>query len=359
MTVKHVLILGGGISGVAAALSILRDNKLSCTVFEIRPVLSTIGGAINLTPNALRYLDHLGVLSKLLDRSCEVARIEIFALRTGKKLSEIDFDHVDKFKFRARRVLRHDLLSAMIETLKESHVEVKYGMKAVSISHENDSVTVGFEDGSSATGDILLGCDGIHSFVRSAVVEPERKPVYSGIANAYGMLDASCLSATVPFEVTGMYSGRHGSLMMSYYDSNRTKLYTSAVMETKDPASREGWKLKGNDQIGVKADILERFRGSPEPILEEVVKSTDEWFLYPVYRLPAKGKWSEQRCLLLGDAAHAVSASHFMSHEVIANQCLDATARGISRPFFRRRHALLAPTRSSPLQDHTTNLQGV
>jgi 2-polyprenyl-6-methoxyphenol hydroxylase-like FAD-dependent oxidoreductase len=311
MTVNHVLILGGGISGVAAALSIIRDNQLKCTVFEIRSVLSTIGGAVNLTPNALRYLDHLGVLDKLTTQSCEVPRIEIYAARTGKKLSELDFDHVDKFKFRARRVLRYDLLNAMIKTLKESGGGIQYGTKAISISHSENSVNVSFEDGSTASGDILLGCDGIHSFVRTSVVEPDRKPSYSGISNAYGMLDARQLSASMPFETTGMYSGRNGSLMMSFYDPDRTKLYTAAVMETQAATSREGWKVKAEDQSGVKKDILRRFSDSAEPLLAEVIGATDEWFLYPVYRLSARGKWSEQRCLLLGDAAHAVRLYSF------------------------------------------------
>jgi salicylate hydroxylase len=313
MPVQHILILGGGIAGVAAALAITRDNKIHCSVFEIRPILSTIGGAVNLTPNALRYLDHLGVLKKLLQRSCEVPRIDIFALRTGKKISEIDFDHVEKFKFRARRVLRHDLLHAMIETLEESGGIFEYGKKTVSISHEQSCVKISFEDGSDVDGDILLGCDGIHSFVRTAIVEPERKPVYSGIANAYCILDASKLSSALPFEATGMYSGRNGSLMMSYYDSNKTKLYSAAVMETEAAQSREGWKVKGEDRESVKKSILRRFGDSPEPVVADVIRSADEWFLYPVYRLPPKGKWSEQRCLLIGDAAHAVRCTPILS----------------------------------------------
>jgi len=311
MAINNVLILGGGIAGVAAALAITRNNKLRCEIFEIRPVPVTIGGAINLTPNALRYLESLGVLEKLLERSCEVPRIDIFSHRTGRKISEIDFDNVEKFKFRARRVLRFDLLIAMIKTLEESGVKVQYGMKAVAIVHRENAVQISFEDGSMAEGDVLLGCDGIHSFARTAVVEPDRKPDYSGIANAYGMVDGSKFPSKPPFEATALYSGRKGSLIVSYYDIDRTKIYVSVVMEMDAAPSREGWKVKGEDQSSLKADILTRFAGSPEPFITELIAATDEWFFYPVYRLPPKGRWTSDKVILLGDAAHAVRHSQF------------------------------------------------
>ena len=58
-TVKHILIIGGGISGLASALGI------SCSIYEVRAAPSTLGGAVNLTLAALRCLDHIGVLKHL------------------------------------------------------------------------------------------------------------------------------------------------------------------------------------------------------------------------------------------------------------------------------------------------------
>jgi salicylate hydroxylase len=307
MAINHVLILGGGIAGCAAALALTRHNKITCTIFEIRQIPSTIGGAINLTPNALRYLEHLGALERLLRRSCEVPTIDIFSLRTGAKLGYLDFDDVEVFKYRARRVLRADLLSALLETLDEAGIKIQYEKKAVSFSQGEDTIEINFEDGSTASGDILLGCDGIHSFVRTAIIEPERKPVYSGIATAYGLMDAKKIPGTVPFKATGLVSGRRGSLLLSYYDLEKTKLYAAAVMETAEVDSREGWKAKGSDQEAVKLNVLDRFGHGADKFPADAIQAVDEWFLYPVYKLPPKGKWSGPKTLLLGDAAHAVS----------------------------------------------------
>jgi salicylate hydroxylase len=190
---------------------------------------------------------------------------------------------------------------------------------------------VEFEDGARAMGDILLGCDGIHSFVRTAAVEPDRKPVYSGISNAYGLLDASSLSGRLPFDATGMYSGRKGAFMMSYYDAAKEKLYASAVMETAAPTSREGWKLKVENRKEVKANILSRFGGSPQPLLDELIKATDDWYFYPVYKLAPKGKWHSGACLLLGDAAHAVRSLPTLKM-INSDNITDAATRRKRRP---------------------------
>ena len=305
MAIKHAIIIGGGISGVAAALALTKFNCFTCSVFEVRLEPATIGGAINLTPVALRYLELLGVLERLQGIGCEVKRIEVASLRTGKGLGNINFDS-EKFKHRALRVMRQDLLQAMLATLEELGVEVQYGMSIDSVLEENETITATFKDGRTVEGDILLGCDGIHSAVRTLFVEPERKPQYTGVANAYGILDGADLHDTIPIESTTLFFGRFGSLLLSYVNTERTRLYLAAVMGTKDVGSREGWTIKGGDQATLKQDLLRRFSGTTLPSLETLLQRTDAITLYPVYRLSENGKWISGRMLLLGDAAHAM-----------------------------------------------------
>lgn len=317
MPFEKIIILGGGIAGLGSALSLSKasiGSKLTTTVYEIRDVPSTIGGAINLTPNALRYLDHTGVLPKLKSLGADVPFIEVYSHRNGAKLGALNFDKPEQFGgVRAMRIQRGELLQAMLETAKEAGIQVKYGKRAVEIDMTNvndetgeGTVKVRFEDGELAEGNLLLGCDGIHSYVRSAV-QPERKPVYSGIATAYGMMDeAEDLKPELPFVSTALWSSRIGSLMCSWSNPPKTKLYVAAVMETKDVQSREGWKLRGADEKAVKEDIKRRFKTPKIPYLEKMVEGVDAFFLYPVFKLPPHGKWSKGAALLLGDAAHAV-----------------------------------------------------
>ena len=91
----EVVILGGGIRGLAAALALTKRVSPSphISTFELRPEPATIGGAINLTRNALRYLDHLGALDVIKQKGfgANVDKIELFSLGTGARLGEIDF----------------------------------------------------------------------------------------------------------------------------------------------------------------------------------------------------------------------------------------------------------------------------
>jgi salicylate hydroxylase len=308
MAISKVLILGGGIAGVGAALAFSAQNpNVEIEVFELRSEPSALGGAINLPPNSLRYLNDWGVTEHLVTKGAAVSRIEIYALRTGKLLGTLEYDDIDRFKFRALRISRWSLLECMLEALQKTNAKIHYGKTATKITSDDSKVQIDFADGSTATGDILLGCDGIHSFARMSYVEPERKPVYTGVSVVNAQGDAACITSTPPFETTGMFSGRLGSIMMSYADRDRKTVYAAAVIETPSADSKDGWRLRGADQAALKDNILTRFGDSPNEIIDEFVNAVNEWYLFPVYKLPNKGKWSRDRVILLGDAAHAVS----------------------------------------------------
>jgi salicylate hydroxylase len=307
MPVQRVIIIGGGIAGIAAALALTKYNDISCSVFEIRPEPATIGGAIGLTPNALRYLDHLGVLHRLQPLGCEVKTIDIKSHRTGKHLGAIDFDNLEKFKHRGLRVMRRQLLQAMLATLEELGVVVQYDKKIDTVKQDQHTITATFANGTEVQGDMLLGCDGIHSAVRSKFVQPSRRPEYTGIASAYGIIDAGVLSGPLPFDSSALYFSRFGSLLLSYTDPAKSQLYVAAVMRAQDVGGREGWIARGQEQALLKSDLKKRFSVPMLPFISEAMEQLEQITLYPVYRLPENGVWSSGRMLLLGDAAHAVS----------------------------------------------------
>src|SRR4051794_33013119 len=89
----HIIIIGAGPAGLAAALAL---NQLSTpssptrvTVLELRPNIQTLGGAVNLTPLAMRYLDALGVGARLRPLGVKVSHINITSLRTGTSLGKL------------------------------------------------------------------------------------------------------------------------------------------------------------------------------------------------------------------------------------------------------------------------------
>ena len=94
--------------------------------------------------------------------------------------------------------------------------------------------------------------------------------------------------------------------MASHYQPTRENLYVGAVMEVEEVSSKEGWRAKGADQDMVRRDIKRRLGGGGMPIVDALIEDAGDWFLYPVYRLPPKGRWAMKKVILLGDAAHAV-----------------------------------------------------
>jgi 2-polyprenyl-6-methoxyphenol hydroxylase-like FAD-dependent oxidoreductase len=323
-------------SAIAIAQAFPSSSQLDVriTVFELRDVPSTIGGAVNLTPTALRCLDILGVLEELKKRKAgsEVRAIQIFSLHTGSSLGNIDYSGPEGNGFggyRGWRIARSDLLQALLAVIQKlENVEIVYSKKVVELQESSSAVDVTFEDGTHATGDLVLGCDGIHSSTRMKLVELDRKPTYSGIAAAYGYANVADVFDSDEkrpfFKDTGLTMSRSGALLTTFADDSRHCIYLAALMETKEQDSLEGWRAAGRDQEAVRNEVTRRTRDAELPHIKEMVQSVREWTLYPVYLLPPPGKWHTGRVILLGDAAHAVCHFIFIFNMFSQKQKKDA-----------------------------------
>ncbi|KAF5601774.1 salicylate hydroxylase [Fusarium pseudocircinatum] len=322
----HILIIGAGPAGLAAALALsqttIQGFPPCLTILELRPKVETLGGTILLTPLALRYLDALGVGSRLRKLGIPVRGVDVVALRTGRTLGQM-FPGTD-----ALRVMRHQLIQCMVDAVAElpkDRVTLRYGARVTDIQQVDDQgddggtvrVDVQFDADKSQESiscDVLLGCDGIHSFVRSTVVDRERKKTYSGRAIVYGYVDSDStgqIGVTTShgkptLQDSTLIQGQHGSFLMTYFEPSREKVYALAIMPmAENPGAREGWRAFGEDKAALKKDVVARFKGGSINGLESMINESD-WYFYPVYMLPPEGRWNKWRVLLLGDAAHAM-----------------------------------------------------
>ena len=313
----HIIIIGAGPSGLATALALTQylNSAPRINLLELRSAPSTLGGAVGLTPNALRVLHHLGVLDVLHAKGygVEIGKIEMFEVERGGRIGEISFEGAEGQgvgeegrRFKGLRVLRTELTEAMLEVVRgKENVEVEFGRKVVRIEEGELGVKVWCEDGREVEGQVLVGCDGIHSVVRGLLVEKERRVVYTGIAAVFGFAHLR-EGQQVGWVDSALCSSRRGSLMCSYHEESRTKMFLAAIMETKEVESREGWVAKGKEQDEIKSSVKEKYCGSAVKCLDNLVERSDAWTLYPVYMLGPGGTWCTKRAMLLGDAAHAM-----------------------------------------------------
>ncbi|CAZ85328.1 unnamed protein product [Tuber melanosporum] len=307
MAQPKVLIIGAGITGPATSL-LLRSLGLQVSIYELRPSPSPLGGAISLAPNALRILDKLGVYERLKTLGCSVAITQVLSAGTGKALGSLSFGDKSLHGYESLRIPRRELQNVLLERARELGVEVVFGKKLVEVVEQENGVIAKFEDGGEegVRGDLLLGCDGIHSVVRSRLVQSDRLLVYTGVAVSYGVVKKTALTAPIPFDTTGFFNGRCGSIIASYCDAAMTEVYWAAVMEVQNQESKDGWKAVGEDRDAVKRDVLKRFEGSAVGCIKELIEESEDVYLYPVWKLGHGGNWHSKRCVLLGDAAHAM-----------------------------------------------------
>jgi 2-polyprenyl-6-methoxyphenol hydroxylase-like FAD-dependent oxidoreductase len=234
----------------------------------------------------------------------------------GQILGQMDMTSWSRQKtgFGYLRIRRTDLMDVLYEAARRADIPIHFGKRLTHIVENDQNITVAFSDGSSDHADLLLGCDGIHSTVRSIYVDPGMVPEYSGISNAYSLVPTSDLTiAAESISGLNMTLTTDGLLAVSPCTPDGELTYWFFSRELAMPASgetRDGWEERGKEQVetikSTVLDLIKESEGSWGNILKEMIKQTETLRFYPVYRLPVGGKWWRGRCLIIGDAAHAM-----------------------------------------------------
>ena len=326
---SNIVIVGAGIAGIACALSLSKEltpfvPDLKITVYERHDILSTSGGAINLTPVAQRHLAQLGVLDELNrmgpEGGADVDAIELFSMRSGRPIGSINFtDHNGNGfgGYKGRRVMRIILSVAMLTVVERTkNVEIVFGKKVVGGEEFDDRTVLRFQDGTEASGDLVIGCDGVHSAVRTQFVDVGRPAEYTGLSFMQATIDTSSLSSPLHFKSSSLNISRHGSMLASYCDRDGDQIFAAAIVQfSQEGLSRhrlepgQDWATQHRIRCALREEIRDRFGKCAIPCIREMINSKADWMLYPVYQVRPGGRWCLNRTILLGDAAHAVSLS--------------------------------------------------
>jgi 2-polyprenyl-6-methoxyphenol hydroxylase-like FAD-dependent oxidoreductase len=311
--VRRILICGGGIAGLSAAIA-LRRKGYEAQVFERAQDTHTRGAGFIIWPNGLGSLDKMGLLERVLALGKPVATGGYYTSK-GALLSEFSYDKLhQRLGLPILGIRRVDLRDELINALDNDALHL--GSEAVGFTQDDLGVTLRFLDGREERGELLIIADGMRSRLRHQMLGQEILK-YIGWIGWWGMIptDSKLFPPSHYREVIG-YGQRFGMFSLK---PGWTSLYGG--WNTPQPAA--GFKL-------LKKDLLERFRGWPEPI-ETLIEATDEEAMTTgsIYYADPLSSWSTGLVTLLGDSAHPMTADlgqgacQAMEDAVVISECLE------------------------------------
>ncbi|OOF94002.1 hypothetical protein ASPCADRAFT_398356 [Aspergillus carbonarius ITEM 5010] len=303
----RVLIAGAGIAGLAAAISLARQTSipnLDIHLYEQAPELLEIGASIALSPNGMRTLEKLGVHNALSDevgfRTPSGIPQVVRHWKTNQVHSVDTHVNVPDPRHHTTRFHRGHLHAALLEHVPRENIHL--GKRTVRAEADHKGVSLYFDDGTSAYGDILIGADGIRSKVRQSFI-PEYKLRFSGKVFMRSTFDASLVEGQVPNLPAD--SVHWWGPKDTFFASRLGKGQYTTVGAYNDPRSTEEveqsvtWDQEGNVEF-----LRARYKDW-NPIVKRLTELTPYTKLYPNYTGDALSTWVlASRVTLIGDAAH-------------------------------------------------------
>lgn len=293
----HVLISGGGIGGLTAALAFQKFGH-RVTVLEQASHLDDVGAGIQISPNGMKVFEVLGVTARVEKDAFRPRAQELRFGKSGRRILSVPLRDASRARWGGEYLHLHraDLIAALSSGLRERQPDaIQLGSRVTSYTNENGGVTAHLDTGDSLKGDLLIGADGIHSTLRTQMIGPDA-PRYTGHVAWRAVVPVSELGEHVPPESACVWVGsrRHA---VTYRLRRGSLANLVAVVERKDPVE-ESWTATGGRE-----QALKDFKGWSPTIrtLIEKAQVLNQWALYD--RAPLK-TWSDRRVVLLGDACH-------------------------------------------------------
>ena len=305
----EVLIVGGGIAGLATALS-LHAEGIDVAVRESVPEIRPLGVGINLLPHAIRELDALGVLDELESVGIASTTLAYFSAR-GQLIWEESRGRAAGYQWPQLSLHRGTLQMVLHHTAVErlDSDRVVPGRHLTAIDHHDSGATAHFEcrDGSGDTesvdAGIVIAADGIHSTVRQQRFPREGMPLWNGALLWRGAVEYD----PILDGRTMVWAGHPDQKFVAYpirdLDNGKQLVNFIAEYRTDDREllEREDWNRAGNLD-----DFAPRFDDWVFDWLDipELLRAAPGTFLFPMVDRDPLDHWTEGRVTLIGDAAH-------------------------------------------------------
>jgi len=327
----HILIAGGGIGGLAAAVALLQRG-IDVDIYEQAAELKEVGAGIQVSPNGNKVLDRLGVFQQLKELSCDPVRKEFRFWSTGKPwpLFSLGKTVIEKYGYPYLTVYRPDLLAVLaqrVNTLKPGAIHLS--SRVASCRQDAEGAFLMLESGQHVRGDALIGADGgARSVVRKTLWGPGADPAFQGLVTWRGLISMETLPEHMraPVGLTWIGPGAH---VVNY------PLRGGKIMNFVATIERQTWNAPSGSIAGTHEECLADFKGWHEDVQTMISKcsSLSKWALMQRDPIP---HWGQGRITLLGDAAHATlpflaqGAVHAIEDGAVLARCLERVDKSVT-----------------------------
>ncbi len=294
----RVLIAGAGIGGLAAAASLL-SRGIDCEVYEQAPELMEIGAGLWLSVNGARVLFALGLEPAIRESTIEAEERAVRLWDSGRKwvLYKRGVSSGAHAPFIMLRAQLHNVLIDAVEKLKPG--VIKLNKRCTGFEQKDGRVRLDFADGTSATGDLLVGADGHHSKIRETL---------------FGLIPGRFTNALawrglVPME---RLSDRHRAFIATTWvgPTAHVTVYPARIkgqdlMTFSGQVERSDWTLESWHEKGSVEECVRDFAGWHEEVVE-IIEHTESLHKWGLFVRDPLARWSVERVTLLGDACHSM-----------------------------------------------------
>ena len=292
-SVESVLIVGGGISGMALAIG-LQQTGIRAEIVELSSDWSVLGVGISLQGPALRALKVVGVIDR-----CVAAGFGYSYFKAGDVDSNVtatvDLPQINGPRYPAAiGIMRQELQKVLQEELAQTEVPVRLGVTVSSLRQDDHGVDVEFTDGTKGRYGLVVGADGANSMIRDIVIGREARPTFTGQA---------VWRATVPRapEVQARYSFYGPRNKAGFNPVSQTQMYVYLVQNVPDNR-----RLPDDKLPEIMREQLADFRGLMGEAREQI-RDPAQIVYRPVTSGLLPPPWHRGRVVLIGDAAHTTT----------------------------------------------------
>jgi FAD-dependent urate hydroxylase len=294
----NATIVGSGIAGPVLAMFLNRAG-IDARIVESRPEREGAQGAfLGVAPNGMNVLRALGVGDAVAARGFACDGF-VFRNARGERIASIDRrEDSERLGSTMTMIKRADLHEILVGEARSRGVDVRFGRRLERIVQDTRGVRLGFDDGDEERAEIVVGCDGIRSTIRTAVLPGSPSPRFTGLVDLAGCVHFP----NAPLEVgwNEMYFGRR-----AFFGAFKTKAGEVWWFHNEGAPAR----TDSVDQEALRARVL-ALHSDDSPLILEIVRRTKTILgPYPLHDILMLPRWHAGRVCLAGDAAHATTPS--------------------------------------------------